>query len=83
MRYIQREIADDYQEFFNFLNQEHNLILTISEMAEIVFEAQKLVKKLTIPAVISSVCHHNGTYTATKDDEGNEICCKCKKPLAN
>ena len=52
MRDIPREIADDYQEFFNFLNQEHNLTLTISEMDEIVFEAQKLVKKLTIPDVV-------------------------------
>lgn len=52
MRDIQREIADKYQEFFNFMNQEHNLILTIEQMDEIVFEAQKLVKKLTIPAVV-------------------------------
>ena len=39
-------------------------------------------QKLPIHIVISSFCHHNGTYTTTKDDEGNEICCKCRKPLA-
>lgn len=44
--YISTEIADKYQEFFNFMKQEHNLTLTISEMSEIVSEAQKLVKKL-------------------------------------
>jgi len=52
MRDIQKELAEDYQEFFNFLNQEHNLILTISEMDEVVFEAQKLVKKLSLGVVV-------------------------------
>lgn len=41
-----REIADRYQEFFNFMNQEHGLILTISEMDEILFEADRLKEKL-------------------------------------
>ena len=41
-----------------------------------------LTKQLNILPVISSFCHHNGTYTTTKDDDGNEICCKCRKPLA-
>ena len=39
-------IADKYQEFFNFMNQEHNLILTIDEMTEIVSEVEKLKEKL-------------------------------------
>ena len=51
MTYVNTEIADKYQQFFNFMNQEHDLILTIEEMDEIVFEAQRLVKKLTIPIV--------------------------------
>lgn len=51
MKDIQKETADKYQEFFNFMNQEHDLILTIEQMDEIVFEAQRLVKKLTIPIV--------------------------------
>lgn len=51
MRDIQREIADKYQEFFNFMSQEHNLTLTISEMDEIVIEAQALVKKLSIASI--------------------------------
>ena len=48
MENIPFEIANRYQEFFNFLNQEHNLILTISEMDEIVYEAQKLVEKIKL-----------------------------------
>ena len=48
MRYIHKEVADDYQEFFNFLRQNHNLTCTIEQMDEIVFEAQKLVSKLNI-----------------------------------
>jgi protein-arginine kinase activator protein McsA len=39
-------------------------------------------QKLPIHNVISLFCHHNGTYTTIKDDDGNEICCKCRKPLA-
>jgi len=34
------------------------------------------------PPVISSFCHHNGTYTTVTDLSGNKVCCKCKKPLA-
>lgn len=41
-RDILREFADKYQEFFNFMNQEHDLILTIEEMDEILHEALKL-----------------------------------------
>jgi len=52
MRNIQKEIADKYQDFFNFMSQEHGLILTIDQMDEIVFEADRLVKKLTIPDVV-------------------------------
>lgn len=46
MSFVNTEIADKYQEFFNFMNQEHNLLLTIEEMDEIVFEVGKLVNKL-------------------------------------
>lgn len=37
----QKEAAQLYQNFYNFLNQEHNLICTIEEMDEILYEAQK------------------------------------------
>ena len=50
--YINTEIADKYQEFFNFMNQEHGLILTISEMDEIVTEAQNLVRKFDKEPII-------------------------------
>lgn len=42
---IVREMADKYQDFFDFMYQEHNLILTIDEMNEIVYEVEKLKKK--------------------------------------
>ena len=43
---VVREIADKYQDFFNFLSQEHGLTLTISEMDEMISESQKLIEKL-------------------------------------
>lgn len=49
MRNLQKETAQRYQEFFNFMNKEHNLILTIQQMDEIVFEVQKLVDELNRP----------------------------------
>jgi len=35
MEELIRKEADKYQEFFNFMSHEHNVILTISEMDEI------------------------------------------------
>jgi hypothetical protein len=40
---IQKEEADKYQGLFNLMSKEHNLTLTISEMDEIIREAQKIV----------------------------------------
>lgn len=39
---INVEVADQYQGLFNLLSKEHGLILTISEMDEIVIEAAKI-----------------------------------------
>ena len=73
MRNIPREIADKYQGFFEFLNQEHDLILTIDEMDEIIFEAQKLVENFSIAPVIDTLpktpfvkCDNCGTEYNTK-----------------
>jgi Ca2+-binding EF-hand superfamily protein len=44
--HINKELADKYQEFFNFFSQEHNLTLCLSEMHEILLEAKKLESKL-------------------------------------
>jgi hypothetical protein len=52
---MQKEIADKYQEFFNFMSQEHDLILTIEQMDEIIFEAERFVKKRTIPIDLGDV----------------------------
>jgi hypothetical protein len=43
---------------------------------------EELNQALNQPLVISSFCHHNGTYTTITDSNGNEVCCKCRKPLA-
>ena len=45
MSSVSKETADKYQDFFNFMNQKHGLILTISEMNEILEEAQKLLNQ--------------------------------------
>lgn len=45
-RDLLRELADKYQEFFNFMSQEHDLTLTIEEMDEILYEALKLNENL-------------------------------------
>lgn len=65
MRDLIREEADKYQEFFNFLNQEHDLTPTISEMNEIILEAQKVVKKLAIAPV-------------SLDEQSEATVCDCK-----
>jgi mannose/cellobiose epimerase-like protein (N-acyl-D-glucosamine 2-epimerase family) len=41
-----REIADIYQDFFNFMSQEHDLTLTIGQMNDIKNEAMKLEERL-------------------------------------
>lgn len=43
---IPREIADTYQDLFNLMSNEHNLILTISEMDEIIHETQKIINNI-------------------------------------
>lgn len=44
---IQKEVADQYQGLFNLMAKKHKLILTISEMDDIIIEAQKVVKAFT------------------------------------
>ena len=73
MSKINIEQADKYQEFFNFMKQEHNLLLTIDEMDEILKEAEKLRENLC------TKCEHCNSkdfelYTATKF-----ICNNCGK----
>lgn len=54
---IHREVADKYQGLFNLMSKEHNLILTISEMDEIIIEAQKVVNKNSSnPVLCDSGC---------------------------
>jgi hypothetical protein len=41
-----KEQAAIYQDFHDFMNQEHGLILIISQMDEIIYEVGELTKKL-------------------------------------
>lgn len=43
---IKNNQADVFQEFFNFMLQEHDLILTNTQIFEILHEANKLEDKL-------------------------------------
>ena len=70
--YIQREIADTYQGLFNLMNKEHNLILTISEMDEIIIEVQKVVNKNFVLADVSGECLH--PYSSVRRDKITELC---------
>ncbi len=79
MTYVNTEIADKYQKFFNFMSQEHGLILTISEMDEIIHEAQDLVKKFDIADVVDSeaeFCECDGIQDLIA---GTGECRKCGK----
>lgn len=82
MTYVNRELADKYQDFFNFMNQEHNLILTKEEMDEILSEAERLVKKLTIHDVGRSeqlVCDHPDE--AIIRDKPTDYCLACNSNI--
>ena len=45
MSHVNTEIADAYQPLFNILHG-HGIVLTISEMDEIIRESQKVVEKI-------------------------------------
>lgn len=57
---IIREVADEYQGLFNLMSKEYNLTLTISEMDEIISEAEK-VKRTPEPSIVQLSCFHNLT----------------------
>lgn len=63
------------------LDSKHNVSIPQTK-ENIDFIADEIVKLFCQPAVISSFCHHNGTYTTVTDLNGNDVCCKCRKPLA-
>jgi len=65
-----KEQADLYQDFFNFLNQEHNLTCTIEEMDEIIHEAQTFVKKFDIANAVvpkGALCPCGGNERVASD----------------
>jgi hypothetical protein len=80
MNKIAREQADLYQDFFNFLSQEHNLTCTIEEMDEIIHEAQTFVKKFDIAnfvvpkGTLCDVCGCENTITVSHKGENCDWC---------
>ena len=50
MTYIDVRTANNYQDFFNFMADAHGLILTNSEMDDIISRAQDVVKKFDAQA---------------------------------
>ena len=80
MNKIAREQADLYQDFFNFLSQEHNLTCTIEEMDEIIHEAQTFVKKFDIANLVvhkgtfCDVCGCENTITVSHKGENCDWC---------
>ena len=80
MNKIAREQADLYQDFFNFLSQEHNLNCTIEEMDEIIHEAQTFVKKFNIAnfvvplGTLCDVCGSENTITVSQKGENCDWC---------
>lgn len=75
MRDIPREIADKYQGLFDLLNQEHDLILTIEEMDEIILEVQKLVENFSI-APVSNCLHPDNNIVSDLD---GLFCMECRE----
>ena len=73
--YVNIQLADRYQEFLNFMSQEHDLTLTISEMDEIVSEAQKLVEKLARPLVSKGVTKKYAEFCVECDRKGLPLLC--------
>ena len=65
---IHREIADQYQGLFNLMSKEHNLILTISEMDEIIIESQKVVNKISSKPVLCD------SFPPSTVDLNSQIC---------
>ena len=43
--YEEKQISYNYQGLFNLMSEEHNLLLTISEMDEIIKECKKVINK--------------------------------------
>lgn len=70
---------DKYQEFFDFMIQEHDLILTKGQIDDIVFEAQRLVEKIakSISGVSVSYCIENNEFEHYMDIDAIGYCPKC------
>lgn len=69
---LNKEIADKYQEFFNFFSEKHKLVLSIDQMQEILSESRKLEGKLKLPK-----CGNKNAPCAPNLKFGGLICDNC------
>lgn len=76
-----KEIAEQYQGLFDLMKNEHNLLLTISEMNEIIYESQKIVNVYNRSQVndIKSVCEHQFMNNTSQW----KFCIKCNRRFSN
>ncbi len=76
------EEADKYQDFFNFMKNDHNLILTISEMNDIISESKELSKKLNrVNINKKEALNCNNPYCengVVAKVYGEKVYCKCQ-----
>lgn len=83
MKDIQLEQAELYQEFFNFMSEEHGLILLKSDIDEIIKQAKKLDNKLSnnYQSNLKSICHCINWHPPIKMNKGKKsVCSYCKLP---
>ena len=76
---VNTEIADCYQNLFNHLSSEHNLILTISEMDEIIKHCLNTVSSINSKTKLDQkiICHKRCGKTEPSNNEFNNICLNC------
>ena len=80
---IQREVADRYQGLFNLMSKEYNLILTISEMDEIVHQAQKLLGQDTNHKLDNSLGVHHCGNELTDKEIFHDHCLRCEEQISD
>ena len=73
----QKETAKKFQSLFEIMLNEHNLILTISEMVDIIIVVQKVLKLLSKQKFINNkrdICKHNErVYINYKSKKENNL----------
>jgi hypothetical protein len=74
----QKEISEAYQGLFNLMMNEHNLILTISEMDDIIHESQKVVEDYDAIMLETNFCPKCGSIRITRIGGREYQCLSCR-----